>query len=228
MTSRILLSLRVSAFVISLATLAIVVPHTAAAQTENKTRQVLEIKISQFNIPTVNELSGLLTKNTDLTNADPAAIATVEIQPSIQSAAIQNEGLVVIDDKPKAPAADKISYNLPPKTVGDARVSMSAEAIRAYVGPKIAAGDWNTFMAVLQAENGTHECTRDNRGTNKNGSVDVGLAQINWNPAYHPPYSFEQLQDCTFNLDIAIKKYQSRGFQPWAVYNKGIYKQFLQ
>jgi hypothetical protein len=135
-------------------------------------------------------------------------------------------------DKPSAPVAPvaktitvaKTSYKVPPKTVGDARVYMHEPEIRAYVCPKL--GDrCNTFIAILAAENGTHECTRDNRGLNKNGSIDIGLAQINWSP--RSPYSFEQLQDCKFNLDIALQKVASRGFQPWAAYNKGAYKKHL-
>jgi hypothetical protein len=124
----------------------------------------------------------------------------------------------------KTVAVTKTSYNVPPKTIGDTRVYMQEPEIRAYVCPKL--GDrCNTFIAILKAENGTHECTRDNRGLNKNGSIDIGLAQINWTP--RSPYSFEQLQNCKFNLDIALQKIQSRGFQPWAAYNKGSYKKHL-
>jgi hypothetical protein len=101
---------------------------------------------------------------------------------------------------------------------------MHEPEIRAYVCPRL--GDnCNTFIAILKAENGTHECTRDNRGTNRNGSIDIGLTQINWTP--NSPYSFEQLQDCKFNLDIALMKYERRGFQPWAAYNSGRYKKHL-
>jgi len=131
---------------------------------------------------------------------------------------------------PQAPAPVKIvrtsSYNYPPKITGDARVYMSEAAIRAYVCPKL--GDrCNTFIAILKAENGTHECTRDNRGLNRNGSVDIGLAQINYNPSWNPPYTFEQLQDCKFNLDIALQKVAARGFQPWYAYTKGAYLRHL-
>jgi len=115
-------------------------------------------------------------------------------------------------------------YNLPPKVIGDARVYLQEPGIRAYVCPKL--GDrCNTFMAILAAENGTHECTRDNRGLNRNGSVDIGLAQINWTPS--SPYTFEQLQDCKFNLDIALQKVAARGFQPWFAYTKGAYLKHL-
>jgi hypothetical protein len=115
----------------------------------------------------------------------------------------------------------KTTYSsLPPKTTGDARVYMHEPEIRAYICPRL--GDkCNTFIAVLKAENGTHECTRDNRGLNRNGSVDIGLAQINWGP--WSPHTFEQLQDCKYNLDVALSMYARRGFQPWYAYTKGAY-----
>ena len=112
------------------------------------------------------------------------------------------------------------------ETVGQ-KVYMHEPQIRAYICPKLGER-CNTFIAILKAENGTHECTRDNKGLNKNGSVDVGLAQINWNPKYNPPYTMDQLRDCKFNLDIALKKIEARGFQPWVAYNKGLYKKHLK
>ncbi|MBI3952651.1 MAG: hypothetical protein HY336_01705 [Candidatus Doudnabacteria bacterium] len=112
------------------------------------------------------------------------------------------------------------------RIVGD-KVYMDEPQIRAYVCPKLG-NKCNIFVAILKAENGTHECTRDNKGLNKNGSIDVGLAQINWNSRYNPPYSIDQLRDCKFNLDIALKKVEARGFQPWVAYNKGLYKKHLK
>jgi hypothetical protein len=196
-------------------------PSSADAAIANKTQLPLEIKNVQTVFSQINQyLYGAdLTQTTKVTEVDPLQLNTVTVPtpaPVVATAAKQS---VTTSTTP-------ISYNLPPKTTGDARVYMQEPEIRAYVCPKLG-NDCNTFIAVLKAENGTHECTRDNRGTNKNGSVDVGLAQINWNPKYNPPYSFEQLQDCKFNLDIALKKYQSRGFQPWAAYNSGAYKKHL-
>lgn len=111
--------------------------------------------------------------------------------------------------------------------ITDGKIYMHEPEIRTYVCPKLG-NKCNTFIAILKAENGTHECTRDNKGLNKNGSVDVGLAQINWNPKHNPPYTLDQLRDCKFNLDIALKKIENRGFQPWVAYNKGHYKKFLK
>lgn len=192
-----------------------IVPNPAAAQTETKTRLVVEIKnVSNITIPSVSDISKYLNKETET----PAQ--TEIIQPAVEEAP-------VIEVK-KAPVAVKTSQAYPPKITGDARIYMHEPEIREYLCPKMGQRDCDIFVAILKAENGTHECTRDNRGLNKNGSIDVGLAQINWNPKWNPPYTIEQLQDCKFNLDIAIKKYEARGFQPWYAYTKGAYKKFLK
>jgi hypothetical protein len=187
----------------------------ADAQTETKPRLVVEINNNQnFTIPTVEDIANYLNKEAQ------AEVVTIEIETPV---------VVEVAPAPvvKTVAVTTPSYQYPPKVVGDARVYMHEPEIRAYICPKMGQSQCNIFIAILKAENGTHECTRDNRGLNKNGSIDVGLAQINWNPKWNPPYSIEQLQDCKFNLDIAMKKYEARGFQPWYAYTKGAYKKFL-
>ncbi len=162
------------------------------------------------------------------------AFALPMVLPNIASAQTQNKLVFEIKNlKPtitvtETPASvpvvkpvAKSKYTLPPKTTGDARVYMQEPEIRAYVCPKLGT-KCNIFIAVLKAENGTHECTRDNRGLNRNGSVDIGLAQINWRPG-NPWHSFEQLQDCKYNLDVALEMYSRRGFQPWYAYTSGAY-----
>ena len=189
----------------------------ALAKAENKTRQVLEIKNFQtITIPNIQQISDFIDNNdNDETVAEPEPIVDPAPAP------------VVIAPK-QTIAVTKSSYSFPPKILGDDRVYMHEPEIRAYVCPKMGLAQCEIFIAVLKGENGTHECTRDNRGVNRNGSLDVGLAQINWNPKYHPPYSVEQLRDCKFNLDIALLKYKARGFQPWYAYTKGTYKKFLK
>ena len=105
------------------------------------------------------------------------------------------------------------------------KIYMHEPAIKAYVCSKLGS-NCKTFIAILKAENGTHECTRDNKGLNRNGSIDVGLAQINWNK--NSPYTIDQLRDCKFNLDIALQKYEARGFSPWVAYTTGRYKKHLK
>ncbi|HYE22655.1 MAG TPA: hypothetical protein VD998_03640 [Verrucomicrobiae bacterium] len=206
-------------------------PAVADASVANKT-DVFEIKnLQTINFPENIEIPGVsklgkfisdsLNKQTEpeITEtpnvADPVA-TTPPPAPSPAPKAVAKTPAVV-----KA-AALTASYQVPPKATN--KVYMHEPEIRAYICPKLGA-NCNTFIAILKAENGTHECTRDNRGLNRNGSIDIGLTQINWTPK--SPYSFEQLQDCKFNLDIALKKYETRGFQPWAAYNSGRYKRHL-
>ena len=185
------------------AVLVTTVPHAASAQTENKTTLVFEIK----NDLSVGNIYNFFNKPEKI---DPSELVGPPMPPA----------------KPAVTSATttKGNYVLPPKVEGDAKVYMQEPEIRAYICPKL--GDkCNTFIAVLKAENGTHECTRDNRGLNRNGSVDIGLAQINWKPG--SPHSFEQLQDCKYNLDVALSMYARRGFQPWYAYTKGAYLRHL-
>lgn len=196
MTKRFVLVLLI-AFVVPM-----VLPNIASAQTQNKL--VLEIK-------TVADFLNGNEKNEE--KFETVATTVTPVAEPIPAPVV------------KPVAVKKPAYTLPPKAVGDARVYMHEPEIRAYVCPKL--GDkCNIFIAVLKAENGTHECTRDNRGLNKNGSVDIGLAQINWRPG-NPWHSYEQLQDCKYNLDVALEMYKRRGFQPWYAYTKGAYKKHL-
>lgn len=198
----------------------------ANASNENKTRQIFEIKNFQTvkipEVPSVTLIADLIT------NAEKVVIPNDDSQlPMVPEVApVPADPITSAQRKPSTTLSNYEANDglVPPKATGAARVYMSEPEIRAYVCPKL--GDkCNTFIAILAAENGTHECTRDNRGTNRNGSIDIGLTQINWTPA--SPYSFKQLQDCKFNLDIAMKKYETRGFQPWAAYTSGRYKKHL-
>jgi hypothetical protein len=189
-------------------------PLPASAQTEDKTSTVFEIK--NFQITKVAETVGM-NKLAEKDDANQSEVKTEEV--------------VEATTPPPAPApkpktvknVSASKYNLPPKATE--KVYMHEPEIRAYVCPKLGE-KCDIFIAILKAENGTHECTRDNRGLNKNGSVDIGLAQINWKPG-NPWHTFEQLQDCKYNLDVALDMYKRRGFQPWVAYNKGAYKKFL-
>jgi len=188
---------------------------------ENKTSFISEIKnfkiINVPAIPTAQTIATAFYGTAESGEQANIAAKTVVAQP------IAPVSIDIQEVKPLGVTA-KTVYQVPPKKVGDERVYMHEPEIRAYVCPKL--GDkCNIFIAILKAENGSHECTRDNRGLNRNGSIDIGLTQINWTP--NSPYSFEQLQDCKFNLDIALKKYETRGFQPWAAYNSGRYKRHL-
>ena len=204
-----------------------VVPNQADASASNKTSLVFEIKsfptVRIPEIPSVQLIADLMGESEKVEIVENENSLAMLPTPAPVPAPVMAE---VTSQAKSTITLAKATNNgvVPPKKVGSERVYMHEPEIRAYVCPKL--GDkCNTFIAILKAENGSHECTRDNRGLNRNGSIDIGLTQINWTPA--SPYSFEQLQDCKFNLDIALKKYETRGFQPWAAYNSGRYKKHL-
>jgi hypothetical protein len=196
-------------------------PAQASAYDANKTGLVLEIKnidiaTTPFKIPTPLEIHQSMSQS---------ALSTAETQTGSIMKVAEITQAVPMPEPVKArvySTAKMASYSIPPKTTD--KVYMHEPEIREYICPKL--GDkCDIFIAILKAENGTHECTRDNRGLNRNGSIDVGLAQINWNSS--SPYTIEQLRDCRFNLDIALKKYETRGFRPWVAYTSGSYLRHL-
>ncbi|MBX4187556.1 MAG: hypothetical protein KW793_00270 [Candidatus Doudnabacteria bacterium] len=198
-----------------LAVLAIfLLPSLADASVQNKTTIIFEIKNLTIKIPEIPTIQFIADLNKDAEIVEIAESNELAMVPT--PVPVPPPALAQV----KSQATNHTPYQIPPKKMGADRVYMHEPEIRAYVCPKL--GDkCNIFIAILKAENGTHECTRDNRGLNRNGSIDIGLTQINWTPS--SPYTFEQLQDCKFNLDIALQKYATRGFQPWAAYNSGRY-----
>ncbi|MGE5297547.1 MAG: hypothetical protein ACM3KM_00050 [Acidobacteriaceae bacterium] len=214
-------------------------PGSTAASSSNKTSVVPEIKNLPVTtqkpivLPTVSEINRFVTGLTTQEKESSPQGSSVQTENTIEQTSPQVTEVVPTEPLPagkveakpmlaKSAVVVASAYLIPPKAVN--KVYMQEPEIRAYVCPKLGS-QCDTFIAILKAENGTHECTRDNRGTNRNGSIDIGLAQINWSP--RSPYTFEQLQDCTFNLDIALKKYDARGFRPWVAYTSGSYKRHL-
>ena len=84
--------------------------------------------------------------------------------------------------------------------------------------------DCKMAMAISKAENGSRTCELIHK--NKNGSVDVGLFQIN--TVHFDKYSQRQLTDCSTNLDAAYELYLEQGWNPWVAYLNGSYKKFLK
>jgi hypothetical protein len=81
-------------------------------------------------------------------------------------------------------------------------------------------------LAVSLAENGTRQCDRDNAGTNKDGSTDIGVFQINAH-AHRNKATADQLRDCRVNIHVAKQIYDASGWNPWVVYQTGTYKRFI-
>lgn len=80
-------------------------------------------------------------------------------------------------------------------------------------------------LAISHAENGLRTCDRVSK-PNHDGSVDIGLFQIN-SSAHSAKASVTQLKDCLTNIRIAKQIFDASGWNPWVVYQTGIYKKYL-
>lgn len=81
------------------------------------------------------------------------------------------------------------------------------------------------FMAIAKAESGWNPSALNT--SNRNGTTDAGLFQINSvhkGNAWYPTNVNDPLQSAKAALAI----YKSQGLGAWSVYNSGAYKQFLQ
>lgn len=75
-------------------------------------------------------------------------------------------------------------------------------------------------LAVATAENGTHACDRTH--INNNGTIDIGIFQINSIHAHKG-----NLSDCKENVRVAYQIFKVSGFRAWVAYNNGNYKKYL-
>jgi hypothetical protein len=105
-------------------------------------------------------------------------------------------------------------------TEGDILPSTVEESIEDKIC-KVFPDNCDVMVAIAKAESGLKT---DAIGYNKNGSIDVGLFQIN---SVHR-YSTEELFDTNKNLEIAKKIYDKQGITAWASFNNGKYIKFLK
>lgn len=96
--------------------------------------------------------------------------------------------------------------------------------------------DYETAIKVAKSENAWNsrkafDCTINNAGTNKDGSIDYGIFQINnihrkfVEDYYSRPFE-EVVTNCFENIDVAYMIYERNGnaWTPWSAYNNGSYK----
>lgn len=96
--------------------------------------------------------------------------------------------------------------------------------------PLISQYDWNVnvALAIMQAEN--HSCaTAITSLPNHNGTVDIGLFQVNSSHADMVNGDLESLHTPTVNVAIAYKLYAARhSWTPWTTFNSGSYTRYLK
>lgn len=76
------------------------------------------------------------------------------------------------------------------------------------------------MIAVAKAESGMNPKAMH---TNNNGSIDIGLFQVN---SIHG-YDQLELTKVEKNIEVARKVYDKQGLSAWSVINNGAYKKFL-
>jgi len=100
------------------------------------------------------------------------------------------------------------------------QVKIIRETPRSYIEKKFGK-DARIALAIVSAESSWNE---EAVNKNKNGSIDVGLFQVN---SIHG-YDIEDLKDPFYNIDIAYKIFKRDSWKAWATYNNGRYKNFLK
>ena len=107
-----------------------------------------------------------------------------------------------------------------PQTVRVNRTTGGCEQFRNIVEKY----DWdtNTILAIMQAESGCNP-TADNSGLNQNGTVDIGLLQIN---SIHG-FSKAELTNPARNIAIAHQIWQKQDYKAWSAFNNKSYLKFL-
>lgn len=80
--------------------------------------------------------------------------------------------------------------------------------------------DYKVAIAVFRAESGLRE---DAINVNTNGSVDVGVAQINSVHFKKEGCSLKEVATMKGNIDCAYKIYKASGWSPWVVFQKGTF-----
>lgn len=74
------------------------------------------------------------------------------------------------------------------------------------------------MIAISKAESGMRP---DAIGHNRNGSIDVGLFQIN------SIHGEDNLTDVDKNLKVARRIYDTQGLNAWVAYQKGMHLKFM-
>lgn len=82
-------------------------------------------------------------------------------------------------------------------------------------------------LAISQAENGTRQCDRDNKGLNHDGTVDYGVFMINAYWQRNRGYSAEQLKDCKINIKVAYEIFKESKWTMWSTFHNKHYLKFL-
>ncbi len=93
--------------------------------------------------------------------------------------------------------------------------------IEKYICDKFGVYDCKTALAVSKAENGTRQPDRFN--INTNGTIDVGIFQINSIHFKKEGCSLAEIVDAEKNVDCAYKIFKDSGWSAWVGFKNGNY-----
>ena len=91
--------------------------------------------------------------------------------------------------------------------------------IEQYICDKWGVFDCRIALAVSKAENGTRQPDRFN--VNTNGTIDIGIFQINSVHFKREGCSLAEIVDAYKNVDCAYQIWQEQGWNPWVAFNNG-------
>lgn len=98
--------------------------------------------------------------------------------------------------------------------------------IEKYICDKWGVYECKTALAVSKAENGTRQPDRFN--VNNNGTIDVGIFQINSIHFKKEGCSLAEIVIAEKNVDCAYKIWKASGWSPWVAYKNGNYLGMLK
>lgn len=96
--------------------------------------------------------------------------------------------------------------------------------LKEYICEKFGNYDCKIALSVASAESGLRE---DAYGVNTNGTIDIGVFQINQVHWEKEGCSPKELFDAYKNVDCAYQIWQVQGWTPWVAYQNGAFKNNL-
>jgi hypothetical protein len=93
-----------------------------------------------------------------------------------------------------------------------------------YICEKWGAYECRSALAIAYSESGLNE---DAYNVNSDGSLDIGVFQVNSTHWDKPGCSPAELFDAKSNVDCAYTIWEASGWNPWVVYQNGAYIKHL-
>jgi hypothetical protein len=97
--------------------------------------------------------------------------------------------------------------------------------IEKYICDKWGAYHCATALAIAKSESGLKEDAYNTY--NSNGTLDIGIFQVNSVHFSKEGCSLKELVDAKKNIDCAYKIYQASGWNAWSVWKSGAFKEKL-